>query len=101
GPGFPIVFRFSQWKATDYDARIAADPAELQILLTRLAASGVDVFDVSTRRFWLAAFPGSPFSLAAWTRRLSGCPTIAVGSIGLDQPHQSKVFRDNATIDAK
>ena len=100
GPAFPIVFRFSQWKASDYDARIARTPDELEVLLARLADAGVDVFDVSARRFWKPAFAGSPQSLAAWTRRLSGMPTIAVGSIGLDQPHHSKLFRDKMKIDA-
>lgn len=100
GPAFPIVFRFSQWKASDYDARIARTPDELEVLLARLADAGVDVFDASARRFWEPAFAGSPLSLAAWTRRLSGKPTIAVGSIGLDQPHHSKLFRDKMKIDA-
>ncbi len=100
GPDFPIVFRFSQWKMSDYDARIARTPEELEILLTRLVTAGVSVFDVSTRRFWEPAFEDDPRSLAAWTRRLSGKPTIAVGSIGLDQPHHSKLFRDKVKIDA-
>ncbi len=100
GPEFPIVFRFSQWKMSDYDARIARTPGELEILLTRLVSAGVSIFDVSTRRFWEPAFEGDPKSLAAWTRRLSGKPTIAVGSIGLDQPHHSKLFRDKVKIDA-
>ncbi len=101
GPDFPIVFRFSQWKMTDYAARIAETPAELEVLLKGLVEAGVDVFDVSTRRFWEAAFEDSPRSLAAWTRALSGKPTIAVGSIGLDQPHHSKFFRDKAEINAQ
>ena len=101
GPGFPIVFRFSQWKMTDYGARIARTPAELEVLLLALADAGVDLFDVSTRRFWEPAFEGSGDSLAAWTRRLSGRPVIAVGSIGLDQPHQSKHYRNSTSIDAK
>ena len=100
GPDFPIVFRFSQWKMTDYDARIAETPEELETLLNRLVGAGVDWFDVSTRRFWEPAFPGDPRSLAAWTRQLSGRPAIAVGSIGLDRPHQSKFFRDKVKIDA-
>ncbi len=100
GPDFPIVFRFSQWKMTDYDARVAETPEELETLLNRLVGAGVDWFDVSTRRFWEPAFPGDPRSLAAWTRQLSGRPAIAVGSIGLDRPHQSKFFRDKVKIDA-
>jgi 2,4-dienoyl-CoA reductase-like NADH-dependent reductase (Old Yellow Enzyme family) len=98
---FPIVFRFSQWKMSDYNARIAETPDELEIMLQRLVAAGVDWFDVSTRRFWEPAFDTDPRSLAAWTRALSGKPVIAVGSIGLDQPHQSKLFRDKVNIDAQ
>lgn len=97
---FPVVFRFSQWKMTDYAARIVDTPQELGMLLQQLAAAGVDAFDVSTRRFWEAAFPGSEDNLAAWTHRLGNRTTIAVGSIGLDQPHHSKFFREQAVIDA-
>jgi 2,4-dienoyl-CoA reductase-like NADH-dependent reductase (Old Yellow Enzyme family) len=93
GGEFPIVLRFSQWKATDYDARIAETPDDLGVLLRLLADAGVDIFDVSTRRFWQSAFEGDSKTLAAWTRQLSARPVIAVGSIGLDQPHQSKVYR--------
>ena len=100
-PDFPIVFRFSQWKMSDYNARIAETPGELKIMLQRLVAAGVDWFDVSTRRFWEPAFDTDPRSLAAWTRALSGKPVIAVGSIGLDQPHHSKLFRDKFNIDAQ
>ncbi len=101
GPGFPIVFRFSQWKMSDYAARIAETPEDLGVLLAALVEAGVDLFDVSARRFWEPAFAGSEASLAAWTRRLSGRRVIAVGSIGLDQPHQSKHFRDKTSIDAQ
>lgn len=100
GPDFPIVFRFSQWKQDDYDARIAETPAELAIILEILVEAGVDVFDVSTRRFWTPAFHGSADSLAAWTKRLSGRPVIAVGCVGLDQPHQSKVYRTKDNVAA-
>lgn len=34
GPDFPIVYRYSQWKGTQFDARIADTPAELAALLT-------------------------------------------------------------------
>jgi 2,4-dienoyl-CoA reductase-like NADH-dependent reductase (Old Yellow Enzyme family) len=101
GPRFPIVFRYSQWKMDDYEARIAETPAELERLLGRLVDAGVDVFDVSTRRFWVPAFDGDPRSLAAWTRHLSGRPVIAVGSVGLDQPHQSKVYRTATNTSAR
>ncbi len=101
GPDLPLIFRFSQWKATDYDARIAETPEDLQFILGRLVDAGVDVFDVSARRFYAPAFDGDPRSLAAWTKHLTGKPVIAVGSIGLDQPHQSKVYRTADNVAAK
>jgi 2,4-dienoyl-CoA reductase-like NADH-dependent reductase (Old Yellow Enzyme family) len=82
---FPVVFRFSQWKLSDYNARIATTPDELGRILRPLAEAGVDVFHASTRRFWEPAFEGSKLTLAAWTRELTGRPVIAVGSIGLDR----------------
>ena len=86
GPDFPIIFRFSQWKATDYDASIAGDPTELQELLAPLVDAGVDVFHPSTRRHYAAAFPDADpaLSLAGWTKKVTGVPVIAVGSVGLD-----------------
>jgi 2,4-dienoyl-CoA reductase-like NADH-dependent reductase (Old Yellow Enzyme family) len=98
---FPIVFRYSQWKMSDYDARIAETPEDLGFILRALAGAGADFFDVSTRRFWLPGLPGHGESLAAWTRKLSGKPVIAVGSVGLDQPHQSKVYRTPDNVGAK
>ncbi|MBB6671558.1 NADH:flavin oxidoreductase [Cohnella nanjingensis] len=84
GPDFPIVFRFSQWKPTDYTAKLAKTPEELERFLAPLAAAGVDIFHCSTRRFWEPEFEGSELNLAGWTKRLTGKPTITVGSVGLD-----------------
>lgn len=100
GPEFPIVFRFSQWKQDDYEAHIAATPDDLAVILAVLVDAGVDAFDVSTRRFWTPAFAGSEASLAAWTKKLSGKLVLAVGSVGLDQPHQSKVYRTKDNVAA-
>lgn len=95
GAGFPIVFRFSQWKIRDYEARIARTTDELDRILVPLAEAGVDIFDVSTRRFYEAAFDGSPDSLAMWTRRLSGKPVITVGSVGLNKAYSIAQLRGN------
>ncbi len=91
GPDFPIVFRFSQWKASDFDASIASDPSELQELLAPLVDAGVDVFHPSTRRHYAPAFPDADaeLTLAGWTKKVTGAPVIAVGSVGLDT-----AFRD-------
>ncbi|GGN26635.1 NADH:flavin oxidoreductase [Streptomyces fuscichromogenes] len=81
---FPVIFRYSQWKSDNYDARLAETPEELEAILTPLAAVGVDVFHASTRRYWLPEFEGSDLNLAGWTKKLTGRPTITVGSVGLD-----------------
>jgi 2,4-dienoyl-CoA reductase-like NADH-dependent reductase (Old Yellow Enzyme family) len=84
GPEYPISFRFSQWKIGDYEAKLAESPAELELFLAPLVAAGVDVFHCSTRRFGDPEFAGSALGLAGWTRKLTGKPVIAVGSVSLD-----------------
>lgn len=98
GPGFPICFRFSQWKLTDYDAKIVSNPSELESLLIPLVEAGVDMFHVSTRRFWQPAFPGSPMTLAGWTKAITGKPVIAVGSVGIDQQFSLDMFSQNVNL---
>jgi 2,4-dienoyl-CoA reductase-like NADH-dependent reductase (Old Yellow Enzyme family) len=83
-PDFPIVLRFSQWKLQDFGAKLANTPRELEEMLAPLVDAGVDMFDCSQRRYWEPEFEGSPLNLAGWTRKLSGRPTITVGSVGLD-----------------
>ncbi|GAA0371722.1 NADH:flavin oxidoreductase [Bacillus horti] len=83
GPDFPIVFRFSQWKSGDYTAKLATTPELLGKLLAPLVDAGVDIFHCSTRRFWEPEFDESSLNLAGWTKKLTGKPTITVGSVGL------------------
>jgi 2,4-dienoyl-CoA reductase-like NADH-dependent reductase (Old Yellow Enzyme family) len=85
GEDLPIMLRFSQWKQQDYKAKIAASPAELEQLLQPISAAGVDIFDASTRRFFEPEFAGSSLNLAGWTQRITGKPTMTVGSIGLNK----------------
>ncbi len=86
GSDYPIIFRFSQWKQTDYAASIAGDPAELQELLAPLVDAGVDLLHPSTRRHYKPAFPDADpeLSLSGWTKKVTGVPVIAVGSVGLE-----------------
>ena len=84
GPDFPIILRFSQWKQQDYSARLVQTPEALGEFLQPLSDAGVDIFHCSTRRFWEPEFDGSDLNLAGWTRKLTGKPTITVGSVGLD-----------------
>jgi 2,4-dienoyl-CoA reductase-like NADH-dependent reductase (Old Yellow Enzyme family) len=93
GPDFPILFRFSQWKVQDYTAPIAESADELGRLLQPLAAAGVDLFDCSTRRFWEPAFAGNDLNLAGWTKKLTGKPTIAIGSITLNMGFVAMRFK--------
>ncbi|MEE1753542.1 NADH:flavin oxidoreductase [Streptomyces sp. SP18CS02] len=81
---FPIFFRMSQWKMDAYEAKLAETPEELESLLTPLAAAGVDVFHASTRRYWLPEFDDSDLNLGGWVKKISGLPTVTVGSVGLD-----------------
>lgn len=84
GPDTPLIIRLSQWKAQDFTARNAATPDELLAWLTPLAEAGVDMFHCSQRRFWEPEFAGSPLNFAGWAKKLTGKPTITVGSVGLD-----------------
>jgi 2,4-dienoyl-CoA reductase-like NADH-dependent reductase (Old Yellow Enzyme family) len=83
GPSFPLIFRISQWKAYFYDVKLAYNPNELEAWLRPLVDAGVDLFDCSQRRFYVPEFPGSDLNLAGWVKKISGLPTITVGSVGL------------------
>ncbi|MFC5451318.1 NADH:flavin oxidoreductase [Paenibacillus aestuarii] len=104
GPDFPIVLRISQWKASDYTAKLAATPEQLEQFLAPLIAAGVDIFHCSTRRFWEPEFTGSELNFAGWTKKLTGKPTITVGSVGLDSDFMSffteKTGSSNTGIEA-
>jgi 2,4-dienoyl-CoA reductase-like NADH-dependent reductase (Old Yellow Enzyme family) len=86
GPDFPILLRFSQWKQQDFTARLAHTPQELEIFLKPLVDAGVDIFHCSTRRFWEPEFPelNADLNLAGWTKKITGLPTISVGSVSLN-----------------
>ncbi len=84
GADFTISLRWSQWKQQDYAARLVTTPEELEQLLLPLSEAGVDVFHCSQRRFWEPEFEGSDLNLAGWTKKITGKPTITVGSVSLD-----------------
>jgi len=94
GEDFPIIFRFSQWKQQDYNAKLCQTPEELATFLTLLTDAGVDVFHASTRRFWLPEFEGSDLNLAGWTKKLTNKPVITVGSVGLDSDFTGEGSKD-------
>jgi 2,4-dienoyl-CoA reductase-like NADH-dependent reductase (Old Yellow Enzyme family) len=55
--------------------------------LAPLADAGADVFHCSQRRFWEPEFPEldgeNGLNFAGWAKKLTGKPTITVGSVGL------------------
>jgi len=87
GPDFPILLRVSQWKQQDYAARLAATPQEMEQWLQPLVDAGVDILHCSQRRFWEPEFPEidgeQGLNFAGWAKKVTGVPTISVGSVGL------------------
>jgi 2,4-dienoyl-CoA reductase-like NADH-dependent reductase (Old Yellow Enzyme family) len=83
GPDFLIIIRLSQWKQQDFTARLAQTPAEMEAWLRPLVDAGTDIIHCSQRRFWEAEFEGSDLNFAGWAKKLTGAPTITVGSVGL------------------
>ncbi len=85
GPDFPIIIRLSQWKSGNYDARSANSPDEMAAWLQPLVDAGADVLHCSQRRFWEPEFPEAhdDLNFAGWAKKLTGAPTISVGSVGL------------------
>lgn len=99
GAEFPIALRFSQWKIQNYEAKLTRTPAELEAFLRPLVAAGIDLFHCSTRRFWEPEFGDSNLNLAGWTKKLTGKPTIAVGSVTLlDDVTKSFATDDNTAV---
>lgn len=87
GEDMPIILRWSQWKQQDYSARLAPTPQELEAFLGVFVDAGVDILHASQRRFWEAEFPEvdgeDGLNLAGWCKKLTGLPSITVGSVGL------------------
>jgi 2,4-dienoyl-CoA reductase-like NADH-dependent reductase (Old Yellow Enzyme family) len=85
GPDYPIIIRISQWKQQDYEVRLARSPSELQAWLGALVDAGASIIHCSQRRFWEPEFAddGSDLNFAGWAKKLTGQPTITVGSVGL------------------
>jgi 2,4-dienoyl-CoA reductase-like NADH-dependent reductase (Old Yellow Enzyme family) len=98
GPDFPIILRISQWKQQDYKAKLAETPEQLKAIFQPIADAGVDIFHVSQRRLWEPEFPGSDLNGAGWIKRLTGRPTITVGSVGLSGPMSVTEIGEHAGV---
>ena len=83
----PIIIRISQWKLSDYTAKVAETPEQLERWVRILAEAGVDMIHCSQRRILEPEFPDvdgpEGLNFAGWVKKLSGLPTISVGSVGL------------------
>ncbi len=83
GPDMVIILRLSQWKQQDYTVKLAHTPQELEDWVQPLAEAGVDIFHGSQRRYWENEFEGSDLNFAGWLKKVTGQPSITVGSVGL------------------
>ncbi|MAK60729.1 MAG: 12-oxophytodienoate reductase [Ponticaulis sp.] len=100
GPDYPIILRMSQWKLFDYDARLVTTPKDLENFLNVLVDAGVDCIHCSQRRYWEPEFPEvdgeNGLNLAGWAKKLTGLPTITVGSVGLSTEFTAAFRGDGA-----
>jgi 2,4-dienoyl-CoA reductase-like NADH-dependent reductase (Old Yellow Enzyme family) len=84
----PLIIRISQWKQTDYAYKTAKTPQEMEQWLRPLVEAGVDMIHCSQRRIWEPEFPevdgADGLNCAGWAKKVTGLPTMAVGSVGLD-----------------
>jgi len=97
GPEFVISYRFSQFKEVDYGATVAASPEDLGAMLQLLRARGVDLFNVSSRRFHKPEWPGSAhpdFTIAEWVKSMTDAVVMTCGSVGLNVEMFANLFDD-------
>lgn len=97
GPDMVVQIRLSQWKPTAYDNKLAATPQEMEAWLTPLVDAGADILHCSQRRFWEPEFEGSDRNFAGWAKKLTGVPTITVGSVGLSGEFTAAFRGDGST----
>lgn len=97
GAEMVLQIRLSQWKPTAYDNKLARTPQELEAWLTPLIEAGVDMLHCSQRRFWEPEFEGSDLNFAGWAKKITGVPTITVGSVGLSSEFTAAFRGDGST----
>ena len=100
----PLLIRISQWKSVDYGAKVAITPHELERWVGVLRDAGVDAIHCSQRRILEPEFPEvdgpKGLNLAGWVKKLSGLPTISVGSVGLTSEFTG-AFRGEGSVAGK
>ena len=97
GPDFVISYRFSQFKEVDYGAVVAVSPKDLGEMLTLLRGRGVDLFNVSSRRFHKPEWPQSEhpeFTIAEWVKSMTDAVVMTCGSVGVNVEMFANLFDD-------
>jgi 2,4-dienoyl-CoA reductase-like NADH-dependent reductase (Old Yellow Enzyme family) len=96
GPDALLSLRFSQFKEVDYGARVFATPDELARFGALAKAAGIDMLNVSSRRFAKPEWPDEDptLGIAGWTRKLAGLPVMTTGSIGLSKDMFADLFEN-------
>ncbi len=97
GPDIALIIRLSQWKQQDFKSKLAKNPQEMEQWLLPLVDAGVDILHCSQRRFWEAEFESSDLNFAGWAKKITGCPTITVGSVGLSGDFISTFGGENSS----
>jgi len=96
----PLILRISQWSQQDYTRRLAPTPDELAAWTQPLVDAGADMLHCSQRRFWEPEFPDidgeNGLNFAGWVKKLTGIPTMSVGSVGLSDDFFG-AFKDQTT----
>jgi 2,4-dienoyl-CoA reductase-like NADH-dependent reductase (Old Yellow Enzyme family) len=97
GDRFVISYRFSQFKEVDYGATVASEPEELRRMLALLRGAGVDLFNVSSRRYHKREWPDGQypdFNIAEWVKVMTDARVMTCGSVGLNVEMFANLFDD-------
>jgi 2,4-dienoyl-CoA reductase-like NADH-dependent reductase (Old Yellow Enzyme family) len=92
-----ISYRFSQFKEVDYGAAVASGPDDLRGMLALLRAAGVDLFNVSSRRFHKREWPDSThpeLTISEWVKSMTDAVVMTCGSVGLNVEMFANLFDD-------
>jgi 2,4-dienoyl-CoA reductase-like NADH-dependent reductase (Old Yellow Enzyme family) len=96
GPDALLSFRFSQFKEVDYGAHVFETPDELERFGALARVAGIDLLNVSSRRFGKPEWPHQDptLGIAGWTKKLSGLPVMTTGGIGLSKDMFADLFEN-------
>ncbi len=83
GPDYPVIIRLSQWKQQDYAVKNAETPATAGSLAAAAGRRWRRHLPLLATPVLGAEFEGSDLNFAGWAKKLTGAPTITVGSVGL------------------